>query len=207
MLQFLRSEYNAPWSTDTTASTAETGDLETLKYLVENGCPIDENAVINAAEEVKLECLKYLLEEVKVPLTPDCLSRPVAALQPGWFVDLFETSCLRYFITNKCSGWERHKDKVSLAKRKRTKCIDRCRCLKLLIKHKCPGWEEHKKRLSRYAKSDKRARERYQSLTDAEKERLARVYLSGDRDASSESSSFDTSDFDADADDDEELLD
>ena len=207
MLQFLRSEYNAPWSTDTTASTAEIGDLETLKYLVENGCPIDENAVINAAEEVKLECLKYLLEEVKVPLTPDCLSRPVAALQPGWFVDLFETSCLRYFITNKCSGWERHKDKVSLAKRKRTKCIDRCRCLKLLIKHKCPGWEEHKKRLSRYAKSDKRARERYQSLTDAEKERLARVYLSGDRDASSESSSFDTSDVDTDDDSDEELLD
>jgi len=53
--------------------------------------------------------------------------------------------------------------------------------------------------------SDERALERYQSLTDAEKERLAREYLSGDRYASSESSSLATSDFDTDGD--EELLD
>ena len=180
MLQFLRSEFNAPWSTRTTAWTAQIDDLKTLKYLVENGCPVDENAVMNAAEG-KVECLKYLLEEVKVPLTPECLSRPVAALQPGWFLGLFEALCLRYFFTSKCSGWKRYKDKRYIVNRDRADSVKRLRCLGLLLKHKCPGWEEHNKRLSRYAMSDKRARERYQSLTDAEKERLAREYLSGDR--------------------------
>ena len=204
MLQFLRSEFNAPWSTRTTAWTAQIDDLKTLKYLVENGCPVDENAVMNAAEG-KVECLKYLLEEVKVPLTPECLSRPVAALQPGWFLGLFEALCLRYFFTSKCSGWKRYKDKRYIVNRDRADSVKRLRCLGLLLKHKCPGWEEHKKRLSRYVISDERALERYQSLTDAEKERLAREYLSGDRYASSESESLATSDFDTDGD--EELLD
>ena len=78
MLQFLRSEFNAPWNTVTTASTAEIGDLETLIYLVEDGCPVDEKAVIWCTptygrryfKQGTKDCLKYLLEEVKVPVTP-----------------------------------------------------------------------------------------------------------------------------------------
>lgn len=36
--------------------------IETVKYLIEHGAPVDESAVENAIDSRNLECLKYLHE-------------------------------------------------------------------------------------------------------------------------------------------------
>jgi len=47
------------------------GDLECLKYLHENGCPLNENCCENASFYGQLECLKYLHEN-GYPLNENC---------------------------------------------------------------------------------------------------------------------------------------
>jgi len=65
-LHILRA-YDVPWYADTSYAAAEGGNLEILKYCVENGCPIDEDVYFHATRGGHLECLKYLNETARVP--------------------------------------------------------------------------------------------------------------------------------------------
>ena len=47
----------------TSFSAAYNGDIEMLKYCVENGCEVDEGTCAVAAEFGNLECLKYLRQK------------------------------------------------------------------------------------------------------------------------------------------------
>ena len=67
LLKYLHEEVKAPWDSNTIGEAAFDGDMEMVKYCVENQCPIDASVCASAAQNGHLECLKYLHEEVKAP--------------------------------------------------------------------------------------------------------------------------------------------
>ena len=67
LLKWAREEKECEWNERTINAAARHGNLEMVKYCVENECPIDEYACARAASNGQLEVLKYLHEEVKAP--------------------------------------------------------------------------------------------------------------------------------------------
>jgi hypothetical protein len=67
LLRWAREEKKCEWDTETIDTAAQNGNLEMLKYCLENQCPMDEGVCTGAAAGGSLECLKYLHEEVKAP--------------------------------------------------------------------------------------------------------------------------------------------
>ena len=67
LLRWVREEKKCEWGTETIDTVAQNGNLEMLKYCLENQCPMDEGVCTGAAAGGSLECLKYLHEEVKAP--------------------------------------------------------------------------------------------------------------------------------------------
>jgi len=67
LLKWIREEKKCDWSPCTIGEAAEQGNLEMIKYCVENLCRMDESACAGAALKGDIECLKYLHEEVKAP--------------------------------------------------------------------------------------------------------------------------------------------
>jgi len=67
LLKWAREEKKCEWDTETIDTAAQNGNLEMLKYCLENQCPMDEGVCAHAAANGHLECLKYLHEEVKAP--------------------------------------------------------------------------------------------------------------------------------------------
>jgi len=65
---------------------AKQGNLAMVKYCVDNGCPMDEEACIVAASEGHLDVLKYLHEN-DCPLAFGCLFRS-SLLQPNRLLKL-----------------------------------------------------------------------------------------------------------------------
>ena len=63
LLRWVRGVKECPWDYKTSGIAAILGNLEMLKYCVENGCEVDEGTCANAAEYGHLECLKYLREK------------------------------------------------------------------------------------------------------------------------------------------------
>ena len=63
LLRWVREEKECAWDWRTGGMAAALGNLEMLKYCVENGCEVDEGTCANAAEYGHLECLKYLREK------------------------------------------------------------------------------------------------------------------------------------------------
>lgn len=55
---------NCPMDNETTIEASRKGQLECLKWAIDNGCPYDY-ALRNAAHTGKLDCIKYLVEEKK----------------------------------------------------------------------------------------------------------------------------------------------
>ena len=53
-----------PMDNETTTEASRKGQLECLKWAIDNGCPYDY-ALRNAAHTGKLDCIKYLVEEKK----------------------------------------------------------------------------------------------------------------------------------------------
>lgn len=51
------------WSAELTEVAAESGQLECLEHLLENGCPWEVSAIHAASSSGNLSCLKYLHEE------------------------------------------------------------------------------------------------------------------------------------------------
>jgi len=63
LLRWVRGVKECAWNWRTGGTAAYLGNLEMLKYCVENGCEVDEGTCANAAEYGHLECLKYLREK------------------------------------------------------------------------------------------------------------------------------------------------
>ena len=63
LLRWVREVKECAWDYRTSAKAATLGNLEMLKYCVENGCEVHEGTCSNAAKNRNLECLKYLREK------------------------------------------------------------------------------------------------------------------------------------------------
>jgi len=63
LLQWVREEKSCAWDYGTSGTAARLGNLEMLKYCVENGCEVHEGVCAEAAQYGNLECLKYLREK------------------------------------------------------------------------------------------------------------------------------------------------
>jgi hypothetical protein len=67
LLKWAREEKECEWDAGTIHAAARQGNLEMVKYCVENRCTVTADACANAALSGHLECLKYLREEVQAP--------------------------------------------------------------------------------------------------------------------------------------------
>jgi hypothetical protein len=63
LLRWVREEKSCAWDWMTSGAAAVLGNLEMLKYCVENGCEVHEGTCAVAAKYGNLECLKYLREK------------------------------------------------------------------------------------------------------------------------------------------------
>jgi hypothetical protein len=60
LLRWVREEKECDWNWMTSGTVAVLGNLEMLKYCVENGCEVHDGTCAAAAQYGNLECLKYL---------------------------------------------------------------------------------------------------------------------------------------------------
>jgi len=67
LLKWAREEKECEWHEEAINDAARLGNLDMLKYCVENQCPFNEEACARAASGGSLECLRYLREEVQAP--------------------------------------------------------------------------------------------------------------------------------------------
>ena len=63
LLRWVREEKECAWDYLTNGTAAYLGNLEMLKYCVENGCEVHTGTCATAARYGNLECLKYLREK------------------------------------------------------------------------------------------------------------------------------------------------
>ena len=63
LLRWVREEKECAWHCRTSGMAARLGNLEMLKYCVENGCKVGPGTCADAAKFGHLECLKYLHEK------------------------------------------------------------------------------------------------------------------------------------------------
>ena len=61
-LKWAREVKQCAWDQDTIISAASQGDLDMVKYCVDNDCPMNARACAYAAEEGHLDVLEYLYE-------------------------------------------------------------------------------------------------------------------------------------------------
>ena len=93
LLKWAREEKECEWSERTIQAAAEKGNLEMVKYCVENQCPIDTGACAMAAYSGQLECLKYLHEEAGAPWDGGAVREARRRNRP---------ECLQYLLDNNC---------------------------------------------------------------------------------------------------------
>jgi len=96
-LVWAREVKNCDCDWRTIAFAASQGNLAMVKYCVDNGCPMDEDACIVAASEGHLDVLKYLHEN-------DCPWNTYACFSAH---ENNRIDCLNYLIEQKCPGFER----------------------------------------------------------------------------------------------------
>ena len=63
LLRWVREEKECAWDYLTSGTAAYLGNLEMLKYCVENGCEVGTGTCAAAAKHGNLDCLKYLREK------------------------------------------------------------------------------------------------------------------------------------------------
>ena len=97
-LVWLREVKNCDWDSWTINMAALQGNLAMVKYCVDNGCPMDEDACEFAAENGHLDVLKYLHEN-------DC---PWSSMACYYAHSRNRIDCLNYLIDQKCPGFEQY---------------------------------------------------------------------------------------------------
>jgi len=95
-LVWLREVKNCDWDRWTIYEVARLGNLAMVKYCVENGCPMYEDACMLAASEGHLDVLKYLHEN-------DCPWDSWACSLAHRFNRI---DCLNYLIEQKAPHWQ-----------------------------------------------------------------------------------------------------
>ena len=98
LLRWVREEKECAWNWNTSCAAAYLGNLEMLKYCVENGCEVHERVCAAAASEGHLDCLQYLREK-NCPWD----ERTVQIAHENNHVDI-----LTYAVKNKAPGFERY---------------------------------------------------------------------------------------------------
>jgi hypothetical protein len=98
LLRWVREEKECAWDWITSDIAAILGNLEMLKYCVENGCEVDDSTCATAAEYGHLDCLKYLREK-----NVDWGERVCEFAHESNHID-----CLAYAIRNKAPGFEHY---------------------------------------------------------------------------------------------------
>ena len=93
LLRWVREVKNCACDSETVNCCAYDGNLDMVKYCVENGCPIDEFACVAAAINGNLEILIYLHEDTEVEWT---FRTGLAALISG------NIECFEYCKNNGC---------------------------------------------------------------------------------------------------------
>jgi hypothetical protein len=97
-LKWAREVKRCAWDTDTIMSAAYEGNLDMVKYCVENDCPMHQKACTAAALNGHLDVLKYLREHGYPWDSETCL-----------FAHQFNhVDCLNYAIEHECPSWERY---------------------------------------------------------------------------------------------------
>jgi len=96
-LKWAREVKQCAWDEDTIIDAASGGDLEMVKYCVENDCPMNAEACSTAALNGHLDVLKYLREH-------DCPWDSETCLFAHQFNHV---ECLNYAIKHECPGWQR----------------------------------------------------------------------------------------------------
>ena len=89
-LKYLREEKQFEWDHETPRNAAANGSLECLKYALENGCEWNETTCEMAASAGQLECLKYACEH-----GCPCNTRTVQNAATEGHMD-----CLHFLISN-----------------------------------------------------------------------------------------------------------
>jgi hypothetical protein len=98
LLRWVREAKECAWDWRTSDIAAILGNLEMLKYCVENGCEVDDSTCATAAEYGHLDCLKYLREK-----NVDWGERVCEFAHEKNHID-----CLAYAIKNKAPGFEHY---------------------------------------------------------------------------------------------------
>ena len=98
LLRWVREAKECAWDWITSDIAAILGNLEMLKYCVENGCKVHDSTCATAAEYGHLDCLKYLREK-----NVDWGERVCEFAHEKNHID-----CLAYAIKNKAPGFEHY---------------------------------------------------------------------------------------------------
>ena len=96
-LKWAREVKQCAWDKWPIIDAAARGNLDMVKYCVENDCPMDASACAYAAYDGHLAILKYLHQH-------DC---PWNSNTCRWARDEDHIECLNYAIKHECPGYER----------------------------------------------------------------------------------------------------
>ena len=96
LLRWVREAKECDWDYRTSGTAAYLGNLEMMKYCVENGCKVHAGTCAVAAKEGHLECLKYLREK-NCPWD----HRTVQRARENNHIE-----CLNYALANNCPQTE-----------------------------------------------------------------------------------------------------
>ena len=97
-LKWARVVKRCAWDEDTIGWAVFHGNLEMVKYCVENDCPMNASTCWTTALNGHLDVLKYLRER-------DC---PWDSYTCQYAHNQNHIDCLNYAIEQKCPGWERY---------------------------------------------------------------------------------------------------
>jgi hypothetical protein len=109
LLRWIREERECAWDWRTSGKATKQGNLEMLKYCVENGCEVHDGTCAVAAKFGHLECLKYLRSK-------NCRwDKRVCKLAHK----NDHIACLTYAVHQKCPGFEAYTQHVPAESQKK----------------------------------------------------------------------------------------
>jgi hypothetical protein len=98
LLRWVREEKECAWDFKTSGVAAGKGNLDMLKYCVENGCEVNDGTCVEAAKYGNLACLEYLRSK-------NC---PWDEQVCQFAHERNHIDVLTYAVKNKCPGFEEY---------------------------------------------------------------------------------------------------